>query len=113
MRHVTSLLTTYVRGKRKTLKYEFAVAAFAVWIAATLRIFLSLDPTWITAQGVNYATLTSTVFLFITAAVGIQAWQNTQPESGTTTTTTTQSAGYETGDIEHEPTPEERARGGQ
>lgn len=48
--------------------YELAVAALGVWIAAPLRIFLSLDPRWITAQGVNYATLPSTVFLFITAA---------------------------------------------
>ena len=77
-----SFLTAYVRAKRKTLKYEFAVAAFAVWVAVTIRLFLSGNAEWIAAQGVNYATITTSVFLFITAAVGIQAWQNTRPDGG-------------------------------
>jgi hypothetical protein len=107
VRRMTSLLTAYVRGKRKTLKYEFAVAAFGVWIAVTIRLFLSGDPEWIAAQGVNYATVTTSVFLFITAAVGIQAWQNTRPDGGDASA----APGYETGDQVRERTPEERARG--
>lgn len=59
-----------------TLKREFAVAAFAVWLAVTIRVFLSGDAEWIESQGVNYATLTSTVWLYITAAVGLQVWEN-------------------------------------
>jgi hypothetical protein len=76
MRRVAGFLTRYVRGKGKTLKYEFAVAAFAVWVAVTVRLFISTDPAWIAAQGVNYGALTTTVFLYITASVITQVVQN-------------------------------------
>ena len=68
-------------GRRKgpaTLKREFSLAAFAVWVGVTIRLFTSGNPEWIAAQAVNYGTLTTTIWLFITAAVGIQAWQNNQ-----------------------------------
>ncbi len=69
-------LIRFFSNRVATLKREFAVAAFAVWLAVTVRLFLSGDPEWIAAQGVNYATLTSTVWLYITAAVGLQVWEN-------------------------------------
>jgi hypothetical protein len=107
-----SLLSRYARSKRKTLKYEFAIAAFAIWVAATVRLFLSSDPAWIAAQGANYATMSSTVFLFITAAVGLQAWQNTRPEDETAALGAPV-PDFETGEATPEPTEEQRARQGQ
>lgn len=77
----TSILSTYAAGKRKTLKYEFAMGAFAVWVAYTIRLGLANDAAWITAQSVVYGPLTSTVFLYITGVVGIQTWQNIQDAS--------------------------------
>lgn len=75
-----NMLARFFRHRKApaTLKREFSVAAFGIWAAVTVRLFLSGNPEWIAAQGVNYATLTTTVWLFITAAVGIQAWQNNQ-----------------------------------
>jgi hypothetical protein len=107
-----SLLSRYARSKRKTLKYEFAIAAFAIWVAATVRLFLSSDPEWVIAQGVNYGTLTTTVWLYITAAVGIQAWQNTRPEDETAALGAPL-PDFEAGDVVAEPTEEQRARLGQ
>jgi|GEM_PF-4128504 len=99
-------LTRYVRSKGKTLKYEFAVAAFVVWVAVTVRLFASSNPDWIAAQGVNYGALTTTVWLYITAAVITQVVQNTQanaPLPGSERT-------YETGDVDRDPTPEDIRR---
>lgn len=76
VRRFRSFLTDYASSKKKTLKYEFALAAWGVWAAVTVRIFLSGDPAWIAAQAGNYGTLTSTVYLYITAAVITQAVQN-------------------------------------
>jgi hypothetical protein len=69
-------LVRFFSNRIATLKREFAIAAFAVWLAVTVRVFISGDSAWIAAQGVNYATLTSTVWLYITAAVGLQVWEN-------------------------------------
>jgi hypothetical protein len=106
MKRFTSFLTRYVRGKQRTLKYEFAVAAFAIWVAFTIRLALSGDAAWIMAQSGNYSTLSTTVFAFILAAVGLQAWQNAQTPAAS-------DPAYETGDVAAEPTAEDRARGGQ
>ncbi|MDB6036028.1 MAG: hypothetical protein JWM16_6366 [Verrucomicrobiales bacterium] len=76
---MNTVLHFFMRRKAPaTLKREFSLAAFAIWVTVTVRLFASGNPEWIAAQGVNYATLTTSVFLFITAAVGIQAWQNNQ-----------------------------------
>lgn len=69
-------LIRFFSNRVATLKREFAVAAFCVWLGITIRVFLSGDAAWISAQGVNYATITSTVWLYITAAVGLQVWEN-------------------------------------
>ena len=69
-------LIRFFSNRVATLKREFAVAAFGVWLAVTIRLFLSGDPAWIEAQGINYATITSTIWLYITAAVGLQVWEN-------------------------------------
>lgn len=73
-----SLLTKYVKGKTRTLKYEFAVLVLGMWLIFTVRLLLSGDATWIAAQAGNYSTITWAAFAFIAAAVGLQAWQNTQ-----------------------------------
>jgi hypothetical protein len=100
------LARLFRRKAPATLKREFSVVAFLVWFGVTVRLFASGNPEWIAAQGVNYATLTTTVWLFITAAVGIQAWQNNQATMPT-------GADYPDGAPEPvEPTPEQRARGG-
>ena len=102
-----SILSFFTRRKAPaTLKREFAVAAFAVWLAITVRLFASGDPQWIAAQNVNYGTLTSAIWLFITASVGIQAWQNQMdgPRSPPA------APDFETGDSPDEPTPEDRLR---
>jgi hypothetical protein len=69
-------LIRFFSSRVATLKREFAIAAFGVWLAVTVRVFLSGDAAWIAAQGVNYATISSTVWLYITAAVGLQVWEN-------------------------------------
>ncbi len=59
-------MVTFLRffsSRVATLKREFAIAAFGVWLAVTVRVFLSGDAGWIAAQGVNYATITSTAWL--------------------------------------------------
>lgn len=100
-------LTAYVRGKGKTLKYEFAVAAFAVWVAYTIRIGISGNAEWITAQATVYGTMTTSVFLYIAAAVGLQAWQNQQGPTSPSST----DPGYIDGAPEpREPSPEDAAR---
>lgn len=76
-----SVLTAYVKGKKGTLKYEFALAAFIVWIGYLVRIAASGNAEWITAQSTPFATVTTSVFLFIGAAVGLQAWQNTKTDA--------------------------------
>ena len=63
----------------KTLKREFAAAALLVWIAVTIRMFFGLDSADAAVQAVNYGTATSTVWLYIAAAVGLQQWANAQP----------------------------------
>lgn len=95
-------------GRRKgaaTLKREFSALAFIVWVGVTIRLFTSGNPEWIAAQAVNYGTLTTTVWLFITAAVGIQAWQNTKDAAPAAPL-----PDQEDGEIVREPTPEDRAR---
>jgi hypothetical protein len=102
-----SFLTRYVQGKRKTLKYEFAVLVLGVWIIFSVRLLISGDPVWITAQAGNYSTLTWAAFAFIAAAVGLQTWQNTQGPAGST------EPAYEDGALDpREPTAEDTARGG-
>lgn len=101
-----SFLTAYVRGKKRTLKYEFAIAAFGVWVAYVTRIAVSGSPEWIAAQAVPFGTVTTTVWLYIGAAVGLQSWENRQP--GDATVVTSQ---IEDGEPEAPPaTPESAAR---
>lgn len=103
-----SIMAFFTRRKAPaTLKREFAVAAFTVWFGISLRLFASGDAEWIAAQGVNYGTLTSAVWLFITASVGIQAWQNQQDGPPAARPT---APDFETGDQPRELTPEERLR---
>lgn len=103
-----SFLTEYVRGKRRTLKYEIAVLVLGVWIIFTIRLLISGDPVWITAQAGNYSTITWAMFAFVAAAVGLQTWQNTQGPSEAMPQT--YPMGPETGDITAEPTGEDGAR---
>lgn len=61
----------------KTLKREFAVFGFVVWFAITIKLFFfTADREWLNAQGPNYGTLTSTIWLYIAAAVGLQMVEN-------------------------------------
>lgn len=101
-----SFLTEYVRGKKRTLKYEIAVLVLGVWIIFTIRLLISGDAEWITAQAGNYSTITWAAFAFVAAAVGLQTWQNTQevaprPMGG---------AGYETVELAPEDDPQRGAR---
>lgn len=77
-----SVLTAYVKGKKGTLKYEFALAAFLVWVGYLIRIACSDNPEWIAAQAVPFGTVTTTVFLFIGTAVGLQTYQNIKGKPG-------------------------------
>lgn len=98
-----SFLTAYVKGKKATLKYEFAIAAFAVWVAYLIRIALSGSPEWIAAQAVPFGTVTTTVWLYIGAVVGVQTWQNMQPSG---------EPSYESGDLPRPFDPQDGARAG-
>jgi hypothetical protein len=63
---------------RKSLKREFALVAVIVWIATTFHTFWGLDAAAAAAQAVNYGTLSSTVWLYVAAAVGLQTWERNQ-----------------------------------
>lgn len=64
----------------KTLKREFALIALLVWIVCTFQMFFGMPAADAAVQAVNYGTLTSTVWLYIAAAVGMQQWANTQKQ---------------------------------
>jgi hypothetical protein len=76
-----SFLTEYVRGKKRTLKYEFAVLLLGVLIIYIVRILLSSDPAWIAAQQGVLGIITVPILTFVGAVVGLQIWQNRE-ESG-------------------------------
>lgn len=61
-----------------TGRHKLAVVILAMWGAITVRIFLSFDPVWISAQATNYATLTSSALLFAAASLGITKWGDIQ-----------------------------------
>lgn len=61
----------------KTLKREFAALAVLVWAAVSFHLFFGIDPIAAAAQAVNYGTLSSTVWLYVAAAVGLAQWDKT------------------------------------
>lgn len=60
----------------KTLKREFALFGVLIWLGVVIKLFFMSAPTDAAAQGVNFGTMTSAVWLYVTAAVGIQQLQN-------------------------------------
>jgi hypothetical protein len=111
MRRFTSVLTNYVSGKKKTLKYEFALVAFALEAIFLVRLLISSDPAWITAQQGTFSTFTFAVFPFILACIGLQVYQNQQDGSTTTTVSRSTEPGYIDGAPDPSPpSPEVAAR---
>lgn len=101
-----SILTAYVTGKKRTLKYEFAIVVLGVWVIFTIRLLISRDVAWISAQAGNYSTITWAGFAFVAAAVGLQTWQNNQRGIGGTMVTSQ----IDDGEAQPEPSPEAAAR---
>jgi hypothetical protein len=73
-----SLLTAYVRGKKRTLKYEFAVLQLGMLLFYEVRILISSDPAWILAQQGVLGVMIVPSLAFVAAAVGLQSWENRQ-----------------------------------
>ena len=63
---------------RLTGRHKLAVTVLGIWAVVTGRIFLSFDPSWITAQQGNYSTLTIGAFGFAAASLGLTKWADVQ-----------------------------------
>lgn len=100
-----SFLTAYVRGKKRTLKYEFAVLLLGVLVIYIVRVALSNDPAWIVAQTGVLSVIVFPILTFVSAVVGLQLWENRQP-GGTVIT-----GQLEDGEVAPEDDPQRAARG--
>lgn len=58
----------------KTFKRELAVAMLAFWTVVTYRVFWELDAEMIGALGTAYGTASTSIWLYVAAAFGIDAW---------------------------------------
>ncbi len=63
---------------RLTGRHKLAVVILGIWAAVTLRVFLSGDPVWVTAQAANYGALTVGALGFAAASLGLQKWADVQ-----------------------------------
>lgn len=70
--------TTFTEWSRLTGRHKLAVVLLAFWVGVSVRIFLSGDSMWITAQAANYGTLTVGVLGFAAASLGLTKWADVQ-----------------------------------
>lgn len=70
------------RWSKLTGRHKLAVAILGMQAVVTFRVFFSFDPVWFAAQSTNYATLTTSSFLFAAASLGIKQWGDNQMYGG-------------------------------
>jgi len=58
---------------RRSFKREVALAAFAVWVVLTYKVFWATDVTVINALNAPYGTASMSIWLYIMAAFGLDS----------------------------------------
>ena len=80
------------RWQEHTFKREFALIAFVVWTALTYKVFWHNDVAFVNALGSAYGTASTSIWLFILSAFGMdfaaKQWSERAPAATATYATT-------------------------